>query len=128
MRRLRWAYVLSAVFAATATAEEPDAAVEPAAAWLGHPPRKLILPPDCPPAPLPPDGTRPPAPPTPPVPPGTEPPVPPPTTDPLARTPEAGTLSPGTFNPNMYGDLFGQPRTVLVTTQQRLYQTLINNA
>src|SRR5262245_60223813 len=123
MRRLHWGYVLSAVFAATAMAEEPDADVKPAAAWLGHPPRKLILPPDGPPAPLPPDSVRPPVSPITPVPP-TEPPPTSPTTDPLARTPEAGTLSPGTFNPNMYGDLFGAPRTLFVTTQQRMYQTL----
>jgi len=130
MRRLHWAYVLSAVFAATAMGEEPAADVKPAAAWLGHPPRKLILPPDCPPAPCSPDGIIPPAPipPTPPVPPTTEPSVPPPTTDPLARTPEAGTLSPGTFNPNMYGDPFGAPRTLFLTTQQRAYQTIISDA
>src|SRR5262249_34752209 len=123
MRRLHWAYVLSAVFAATATAEEPDADVKPAAAWICPPPRRPILPPDCPPAPVPPGIVPPPPPPAPP----TEPPAPPPTTDPLARAPEAGTLSPGTFNPNMYGDLFGQPRTLFLATQQREYLTTISD-
>ena len=126
MRRLHWAYVLSVVFAATATAEEPDADVKPAG-WICPPPRRPILPPECPPAPVPP-GIVPPSTTEPPVSPPTLPTSPTPTTDPLARTPEAGTLSPGTFNPNMYGDLFGAPRTLFVTTQQRTYQTLISDA
>src|SRR5262245_43652804 len=131
MGRLHWAYVATAVFAATVTAADPDPEVTPAR--LGHPPRRLILPPDCPPAPLPypayppvaPDPTHPP---TPPVPPGTEPPLPP-AIDPLARVPESGTLSPATANPNMFGDLFGsRPRAILLPGSQRMFQTILSDA
>ena len=76
---------------------------------------------------MPPDPTRPP---TPPVPPGTETPLPPPSpTDPLARVPEAGTLSPETFNPNMFGDLFGsRPRQILLPGTQRMFSTILSDA
>ncbi|HJZ89822.1 MAG TPA: hypothetical protein VKE40_03045, partial [Gemmataceae bacterium] len=79
----------------------------------------VVVPPNCPPAPVPPceptrpfDTTRPPS--------TTEPPIaipPAPGMEPLARAPEAGGQAAGTFNPNMFGDLFGgQTRTVSLST------------
>jgi hypothetical protein len=117
MRRLRLAYVLSYLTVATALGGDPIPEALTAGATLGNPPRRPIVPPDCPPGTLPFDPSRPPTPPT------TDPGAQPPATDPLARAPEAGTLSPGTFNPNMFGDLFGaRPRTII---RPRLFQTII---
>src|SRR5262245_32232622 len=57
----------------------------------------------------PPKPKTPPAKPLPPIKPKSpkEPKEPPPPVDPLARFPEAGTQPAETFNPNMFGDLFG---------------------
>src|SRR5262245_6880745 len=100
MRRLCWA----AVVLATVSGGRADEPVVPAGAGRECLPPVFL--PYCPPAPRPPaepvrpvDPTRPP----PTAKDSTAPPVPPPSADALARSPEAGTLSAATFNPNMFG-------------------------
>src|SRR5262245_15065885 len=73
-----------------------------------HPPRPLVLPPNCPPGP----GPYSPMPPV--VPPKSTDPDRPPAKDPTApaepptaRAPEAGTQPAAALNPNMFGDFFG---------------------
>jgi hypothetical protein len=46
--------------------------------------------------------------------------------DPLARAPEAGTQPAATFNPNMFGDLFGARPQPLLFLHQRRIQTILS--
>jgi len=118
MRRLRWGWATAIVLGAAGSGAAQT--VTPAEGRECLP--AVILPPRCPPAPVCPvqpvpliDPTRP-VDPTRPTPSPMEPGVPTtPATPP--RAPEAGGQAAGTFNPNMFGDLFsGQTRSVAVTT------------
>src|SRR5262245_19404713 len=129
MKRWHWAWGLSVVLATTAMAEDPDPEVLPSAAKIGHPPRRPAPTPDCPPLILPPDPSRPVVPYDP-----SRPPIVPPPDVPVApeaappRAPEAGAISQGTFNPNMFGDIFGsQPRSLQVTSR-RIFQQVLSDA
>lgn len=116
MRRLFWASLLAVAMPAILFADPP---VELAVSGVGHPhwnPRPT--PPAWPPA----DPSRP-APTNP-----RDPSEPPSPIDPLARAPEAGTQPAETFNPNMFGDIFGNRNQTITVMRQRLYRTLMTDA
>ena len=115
MRRLLQALGVTAALAVPAAAADP--AVLPAT-WPSHRPAP-VRPIDCPPATLIPPGNpaRPPDP--------TQPPLATPVADPLARAPETGTLSAATFNPNMFGDIFGGQQQTVTLTRSRDIQFLV---
>jgi hypothetical protein len=129
MCRLYWVCGLCVALAATAASQdpEPDPDVVPTAATVKHPPRPSVTPPDCPPPVLPFDPSRPPVVPFDPSRPPTVPPTVPPTEPSAAppRAPEGGGLSGSTFNPNMWGDIFGsQPRALQISSTRTFQQIL----
>jgi hypothetical protein len=48
--------------------------------------------------------------------------------DPLARASEAGTQPAETFNPNMFGDIFGNRNQTIAVMRQRVFRTLMTDA
>jgi hypothetical protein len=48
--------------------------------------------------------------------------------DPLARAPEAGTQPAETFNPNMFGDIFGNRYQTLTVMRQHLFRSVMTDA
>ncbi len=136
----RWlllrALAVPTILAGSAFAADPVPEILPAATGWRHPPKRIIVLPDCPPPAtvvppgepmkLPIDPTRPPDKKDPAV----EPPVVPPNTDPLAQAPEAGTQAAATLNPNLYGDQFGgstRSITQLVINKRSLFFVFTGN-
>ena len=122
--KLQWVFCgfMAVWLASSAAAQEAAPVVVPATFLHGkpRPPKVTVSPQDCPPGVVPP-GTDPANPGMSPA----DPLLPPGVSDPSARAPETGTLAAASFNPNMFGDLFGTRAASVSVLQSRLFlQTL----